>query len=212
MLTPAERGLLVFGGRLITLEQAVRFMTDYLEGDRYYHDTRGQQNLRRARAQLQLFRSLTEHEKGPGEDHLGDLGLRRPHPRHQPQQADPADQEEPQPDHRVDRAPVEQAPHPEQRRVDEGATTSTQLSIAIGRLSGDDVTPASRRMSAHPGPAGFTSFTKLTSVARSAGGAISVTLTQTTVVVATVAMSAMCEGMCAPSSRRRRTRRRPGTS
>jgi aminoglycoside phosphotransferase (APT) family kinase protein len=62
MLTPTERTLLVFAGRLITLEQSVRFMTDYLEGDRYYHDTRGDQNLRRARAQLQLYLSMTERE------------------------------------------------------------------------------------------------------------------------------------------------------
>ena len=62
MLTPVERSLLVFSGRLITLEQAVRFMTDYVEGDHYYHDTRGDQNLRRARAQLQLYLSLTERE------------------------------------------------------------------------------------------------------------------------------------------------------
>ena len=63
MLTGAERSLLVHAGKVITLEQAVRFMTDYLEGDRYYHDTRGDQNLRRARTQLQLFRSLLERER-----------------------------------------------------------------------------------------------------------------------------------------------------
>jgi aminoglycoside phosphotransferase (APT) family kinase protein len=63
ILVPAERELLVHAGKVITLEQAARFMTDYLEGDRYYHDTRGDQNLRRARAQLQLFRSLTERER-----------------------------------------------------------------------------------------------------------------------------------------------------
>lgn len=63
LLTPTERGLLVFAGRLITLEQAVRFMTDYLDGDRYYQDTRGDQNLRRARAQLKLFTTLTERER-----------------------------------------------------------------------------------------------------------------------------------------------------
>ena len=63
MLTDTERALLVHAGNVITLEQAVRFMTDYLEGDRYYHDTRGDQNLRRARAQLQLFRTLIERER-----------------------------------------------------------------------------------------------------------------------------------------------------
>ena len=63
MITPDERALLVHAGKVITLEQAARFMTDYLEGDRYYHDTRGDQNLRRAQAQLQLFRTLLEREK-----------------------------------------------------------------------------------------------------------------------------------------------------
>jgi len=62
ILTPAERSLLVFAGRLITLEQAIRFLTDYLDGDRYYR-ARGDQNLRRVRAQLQLFESLTAREK-----------------------------------------------------------------------------------------------------------------------------------------------------
>ena len=62
-ITSRERGLLVFAGRLITLEQSVRFLTDYLEGDRYYRNTRGDQNLRRARAQLALFLSLTDRER-----------------------------------------------------------------------------------------------------------------------------------------------------
>lgn len=63
IVTPAERELLVVAGRLITLEQAARFLTDYLEGDRYYHDTRGDQNLRRARTQLCLYNTLTAREK-----------------------------------------------------------------------------------------------------------------------------------------------------
>lgn len=62
ILTPTERSLLVFAGRLITLEQAVRFLTDYLDGDRYYR-ARGDQNLRRVRAQLRLFETLTAREK-----------------------------------------------------------------------------------------------------------------------------------------------------
>ncbi len=63
ILTPKERELLVFAGQLITLEQAVRFLTDYLDGDRYYHDTRGDQNLRRARAQLCHFTTLLAREQ-----------------------------------------------------------------------------------------------------------------------------------------------------
>jgi len=60
ILTPTERSLLVFAGRLITLEQAVRFLIDYLDGDRYYRAP-GEQSLRRVRAQLRLFETLTAH-------------------------------------------------------------------------------------------------------------------------------------------------------
>lgn len=63
VLLAAERELLVLAGRLITLEQSVRFLTDYLNGDRYYRDTRGDQNLRRARAQLAMYRSLSERQR-----------------------------------------------------------------------------------------------------------------------------------------------------
>lgn len=59
-ITAAERERLVFAGRLITLEQAIRFLTDHLGGDRYYRVSRPGQNLDRARTQLALFRSLTE--------------------------------------------------------------------------------------------------------------------------------------------------------
>jgi len=60
VLTSGERDLLAFAGRLITLEQAVRFLTDHLEGDRYYRIARPGHNLMRARTQLRLFESLTE--------------------------------------------------------------------------------------------------------------------------------------------------------
>jgi Ser/Thr protein kinase RdoA (MazF antagonist) len=59
-LTRSERELLGFAGRLITLEQAVRFLTDHLAGDRYYRIERPGHNLIRARAQLALVRSLRE--------------------------------------------------------------------------------------------------------------------------------------------------------
>ena len=63
VLTMRERELLVCAGRVITLEQAVRFLADHLDGDRYYRITRAGQNLDRARAQLSLYRSLTEQEE-----------------------------------------------------------------------------------------------------------------------------------------------------
>jgi hypothetical protein len=57
-LTETERGLLVFSGILLAYEQGVRFLTDYLEGDRYYRVTRPGQNLDRSRAQFRLVECL----------------------------------------------------------------------------------------------------------------------------------------------------------
>jgi hypothetical protein len=59
MLTGGERALLVTAARSIALEQAARFLTDHLNGDRYFHASVPGQNLRRARAQLALFQRLT---------------------------------------------------------------------------------------------------------------------------------------------------------
>ena len=61
-LTAAERDYLVFAGKLIILEQAVRFLTDYLNGDCYYRTTRPGQNLDRCRNQLKLLDSLMRQE------------------------------------------------------------------------------------------------------------------------------------------------------
>ncbi|MCG3126769.1 MAG: N-acetylhexosamine 1-kinase [Phycisphaerae bacterium] len=61
-LSPAERAHLVFSGRLITLEQGVRFLSDYLDGDRYYKTQRPRQNLDRTRAQFALVGSLMRVE------------------------------------------------------------------------------------------------------------------------------------------------------
>ncbi len=51
---------LAWGARVITLEQAIRFLTDYLEGDRYYHTNREGQNLDRARVQIKLLQGMEE--------------------------------------------------------------------------------------------------------------------------------------------------------
>ena len=61
-LTPRERDLLPFAGKLITLEQAVRFLTDHLEGDSYYGAARPGHNLDRARVQLRLLEELERLE------------------------------------------------------------------------------------------------------------------------------------------------------
>jgi aminoglycoside phosphotransferase (APT) family kinase protein len=59
-LSPAERSLLVTGAEVIVYEQAVRFLADHLDGDRYYRTLRPGHNLDRARTQLRLLESLQE--------------------------------------------------------------------------------------------------------------------------------------------------------
>ena len=44
-LTPAEIDTLAFGGQLIALEQAIRFLGDYLQGDTYYRVSHASHNL-----------------------------------------------------------------------------------------------------------------------------------------------------------------------
>lgn len=58
-LMPAERRHLVFAGKLITFEQLIRFLTDYLAGDAYYKVRRDRHNLDRSRTQMQLVKSIT---------------------------------------------------------------------------------------------------------------------------------------------------------
>ena len=57
-LSPAERSLLVTGAEVIVYEQAIRFLGDHLDGDRYYRITRTAHNLDRARTQIRLLESL----------------------------------------------------------------------------------------------------------------------------------------------------------
>jgi len=62
-LTPAERQHLAFAGKLITFEQFIRFLTDYLAGDVYYKVHREGHNLDRCRTQMVLVQSILEQEK-----------------------------------------------------------------------------------------------------------------------------------------------------
>jgi hypothetical protein len=62
ILNAAERARLVTAGKLITLEQGVRFLTDFLSGDAYYKTQRPGQNLDRCRTQLKLLASLERNE------------------------------------------------------------------------------------------------------------------------------------------------------
>ena len=59
-LTPREKELLPFAGKLITLEIGLRFLTDWLEGDTYFKIKRPMHNLDRCRTQFKLVASIEE--------------------------------------------------------------------------------------------------------------------------------------------------------
>jgi hypothetical protein len=61
-LTAVERENLVIAGKVITLEQAVRFLTDFLVGDQYYKTHRPNHNLDRCRTQFKLLESIERNE------------------------------------------------------------------------------------------------------------------------------------------------------
>jgi thiamine kinase-like enzyme len=61
-LTKAEKQHLVFSGKLMTFEQGVRFLTDYLQGDAYYKVRRDDHNLDRCRTQFRLLESIEQQE------------------------------------------------------------------------------------------------------------------------------------------------------
>ncbi len=61
-LTPTERELLPYGGKMLTYMQTVRFLADYLAGDTYYKIQHPSHNLQRTRAQFKLLQSLEAHE------------------------------------------------------------------------------------------------------------------------------------------------------
>jgi len=62
-LTSVEKKNLVSAGKLITFEQFIRFLTDYLAGDTYYKISRGEHNLDRSRTQMKLVESIIEREE-----------------------------------------------------------------------------------------------------------------------------------------------------
>jgi len=59
-LNPAEKEYLAFAPLVMTFEQALRFLNDYLDGDIYYKIHREHHNLQRARAQIRLLESMEE--------------------------------------------------------------------------------------------------------------------------------------------------------
>jgi hypothetical protein len=63
LLTADEIHALALAGPLMALENGVRFLTDHLEGDRYFRIARPGHNLDRARAQLRLAERMLEAER-----------------------------------------------------------------------------------------------------------------------------------------------------
>lgn len=63
VLAAKEWELLPIAPRIMTVENAIRFLTDYLEGDRYFHIDDDAQNLRRCRMHLCLAKKMKEQEE-----------------------------------------------------------------------------------------------------------------------------------------------------
>jgi thiamine kinase-like enzyme len=59
-LNAVEKEYLAFAPRLITYTIAVRFLTDYIDGDNYFKIHHEHHNLQRAKAQLRLVESMEE--------------------------------------------------------------------------------------------------------------------------------------------------------
>ncbi|MEN8193429.1 MAG: aminoglycoside phosphotransferase family protein [Bacteroidota bacterium] len=57
-ISKAEINSLAFGAKLLTYEQSVRFLDDYLNGDQYYKTNKDKHNLIRSRAQIAYFKDL----------------------------------------------------------------------------------------------------------------------------------------------------------
>ena len=57
-LTDAEIAYLPWGAKLMTLECGIRFLTDYIDGDHYFHINREGQNLDRCRTQFKLVSDM----------------------------------------------------------------------------------------------------------------------------------------------------------
>ncbi len=60
-LTDAEIQYLPWGAKLMTLECGIRFLTDYLVGDVYFHIAREKHNLDRCRTQCKLVADMEAH-------------------------------------------------------------------------------------------------------------------------------------------------------
>ena len=63
LLSHAECASLVLGAKVLAFESAVRFLTDYLQGDVYFKTERPHHNLDRTRTQIALLEQLERREE-----------------------------------------------------------------------------------------------------------------------------------------------------
>ncbi|TCD10172.1 aminoglycoside phosphotransferase family protein [Pedobacter frigidisoli] len=63
ILTELEKELILFSGRYIIYMQALRFLTDFLNGNIYYPTSYAEQNLDRAKNQFKLLHEISVNEK-----------------------------------------------------------------------------------------------------------------------------------------------------
>lgn len=71
MLTAVERRSLYFGGLALVYMQAIRFLTDFLNNDSYYHIHYPEHNFVRARAQFNLLNLMVEKRQKIETTYLG---------------------------------------------------------------------------------------------------------------------------------------------
>ena len=60
-MTEKEKELLPYAAYLLTMENGIRFLTDYLAGDVYFHTAYGDHNLIRTRTQIKLAREIEKN-------------------------------------------------------------------------------------------------------------------------------------------------------
>lgn len=63
ILTETEKELILFSGKYMIYMQALKFLTDYLNGSIYYPISYPEQNLNRTKNQFKLITELSENEK-----------------------------------------------------------------------------------------------------------------------------------------------------
>ena len=59
-MTQAERQMMPVGAKIMTLECGIRFLADYLEGDRYFKTDYPEHNLNRCRAHFRLVQDMED--------------------------------------------------------------------------------------------------------------------------------------------------------